>query len=328
MHPFVPHLVKYKMNTLQFVKTRTTDNMDVGKAIQLILLLMELTGALTGNILLVLFIRKTRQLHRSASLNYIFNCGLIYIVNAMISTSFAISFSVFKTETQIDSTAPTIISVFVMTFLTMLNVASLAIMLGDRLLIVEYPVKYFNKMTVKKARTAIAITWMVTLLKSVAIVNCQIILDPPLSGDNPASYIVRKQEGFNKAVKILITVVSAMVVVVPSIVLYIKVRKQTRKTTPGRDRCLRRRGQARKIDVSCYTVLVVMTISLMSHFPIILSTVLDSFSVHLTTDFLNNKAFYVILFAQLSSLINPYVFIRRSSVLRRSAARVFPMLRS
>lgn len=298
--------------------------MDLTKALRLALLVLELTGTIVGNSFLFLFILRSRQLHRSASLNLIFSCGAADLVSALITIPFAMDYFVFKTRNLLGSAA-VIVYTFCLTFSTILTLSAIMIVLIDRILIVKYPVKYINKMKVKWARKAIIAMWVSVFLLAVVLTTARFLKRPPLPNEDPFMYLERLYKADGVIGACIPPAVITTVVVVPSVILYRQVNKRRRGDTEERGRSEAIAAGDRKITASCRTVLAVMVVYLVSYFPVMILNILHILNVKLPYDLQENKDFYAILFLQLSSLVNPLLFILRSSTIRQAASRILPV---
>jgi len=294
--------------------------MNTTKVVRLTLLVVELAGTAIGNVLLFLFILRSRQLNRTPSLNFIFSCGAADLLSALVTIPFAMDNFVFNSGNLLGY-APTVAYVFSLTFSTILTLSATLIVLMDRILIVKYPVKYINKMTSKKARKAIIIMWVSVFLIAVLLTVARFWKRPPLPNEGPVMYLERlyKADGIPGACVPPAVITTA--VIVPSAILYRQINKR-RQALGGRNRSTRAAAGDKKITSSCRTVLAVMVVYLVSYFPVVTVNILHILHVKLYHDLKENKEFYAILFLQLSSFLNPLMFILRSSTIRRSAARV------
>lgn len=286
------------------------------KQIQLSLLSVEMSGAMIGNILLLFFILRSRQLHRKASLNYISSCAVADITSAMITIPFAMDHFVLQTGNLLGS-VPAIAHMFCQTFSGILTLTAMLFVLIDRILIVKYPVKYINKMTVRRARRAIFIMWVSVFFFSVVLTIIAAVLFTPRPTEDGISYLKRFYQAEGTVSVSIPPVFISSVVFVPSIVLYREIQK-TRHATENI-------GSAtgdRAISASCQTVLIVMAVYLVSYLPAQILNILSTVSIAVALEVQEQREFYAILLLQLSSLVNPFVLIARSSTIRESAARI------
>jgi len=293
--------------------------MNIAKLVRLIVLAVQLAGTVIGNALLILFVWRSRQLHRSASLNFIFNCGIADTMSAVINIPFAMDYSVIKTGSFTGSVA-TAAGIFALSFLVILTLSATLSILIDRILIVKFPVKYMTMVTSKRARRAIFVMWLSVLLVTILYTVIRFVKEPMLPDDNSFKYIMRWYHNQGESAVFVPFGIIIVFVILPSAFLYWQIRK--RLNNVGNDASSEMsQGGDRKITASCRTVLYSMILYLVCYLPLMTIDILDWFNIELFTEFENNKGFYLMVFVQMKSLINPYMFILRSSKIRETASR-------
>jgi len=287
--------------------------MDLANGVKFSVLVLELAGTVLGNSLLCLLILKSRQLHSSASLNFIFYCRMTDMMNALLSIPFAMDYFIFKSGNLVGP-APTFAYLFIMFFSIFVTLSSVMLVLIDRLLIVKYPVQYRNKMKVSKARLGIIIAWVI----SVAVTTFATVLkfiNKTVSPDEIfLNYIVTRPQLETVAGAVGPSTLVITGIVDPSVLLYREIKKR------GQNEATRTHAGERRITKSCTTILIVMVLYLVSYLPFVIFNFLILFYGEMISD----KFLYAIIFWQISSLVNPYLFIFRSSAIRETAVRILP----
>ena len=268
---------------------------------------VEMGGAVILNIFLLVLILRSKKLHRSASLNFIFNCGLSDLVNIMINIPLAMDYSVIKTGNLDGSVMPVVVR-FMITFLLLLSFHSTLIMMADRYFIVKYPVKYNNTATAKRARFAIALLWLSTILFSGILTGIRFLRNPPLPNDTMIDYMQKQHQSGGKFIVslVLLTVFTSVAVLCGKLyqVLQTLLKRNPENASMSDVQRLKLQAEKRKVAASCRTVLIVMVIYMLSYFPSLLNSILQIFNVQLTS-VENVRAFAILCFANLSSFFQP-----------------------
>lgn len=303
------------------MKVRLEDKMKIANVVRLTILAVQLAGTVIGNALLLLFIRKSNQLHRSASLNIIFNCGIADMLSAVINIPVTMDYFLLKTGNLIGP-VPTTACIFALSFLTLLTQSAIVIIIIDRILIVKYPAKYMSKVTVRRARRTVIAMWAFVILTSILSAVSRFSQDPILPKDNPFEYITRWYQNQGKSAVFVPFGIVSVSVVLPSAYLYWLIQKRKRISPENDARSQRSHAADRKITASCRTVLFTTVMYFVCYLPLMSITILDWFDVELIAELEYNKGYYFMVFNQMSSLINPYLFILRSSTIRNAAARI------
>jgi len=135
-----------------------------------------------------------------------------------------------------------------------------------------------------------------------------------LPDEDPLNYMAKRPEQEVAAGVFVPSALIITIVVVPSVMLYREIKKR------AQNEATRTQAGERMITSSCTTTLMVMVLYLISYLPIVFFNVFSLFYGDLNPDDL----FYPIMSVQLSSLANPYLFIFRSSALRRAAISILP----
>lgn len=286
---------------------------------------VELAATIVGNTFLLVLLFKSKLMLRSASQNFILNCSFADLLSCLINIPFAMDYLVLKTGNLTGAVAPVIIN-FMITFLMMLTLHSTFILMADRLFIIKYPVKYKNMMTVKRGRMAIVTMWCSTFLFTLILKVTRLIRNPSFTSESPMEFMMRqfKTNGGKFFVFFMMVLVYATLAVLTGM-LDRSLRKLLKTNQDGRQiASLNENVRRTRIKTSSRTVLLVMMIYMVCYFP----TLLNAFLRILNDPLINTlsettRAFVTLFSAQMSSVINPIVFVLRSTVLRRSAMKIF-----
>jgi len=302
---------------------------EIGKT-KIVLMSFEMGGAIIGNVFLLVLIYRSRKLRCSASLNFIFNCGLSDLANTMINIPMAMDYSVVKTGNLDGPVMPVLVSFFI-TFLLFLSFHSTLVMMADRYLLVKYPVKYNNMATAKKARYTIGVIWLSTFLFSVVLSGIKALRNPPTANERAIDFMKQQYQDGGKFFVLFVSIGIFTSVAVLCGKLY-KVLQALLKNNHENDstsevELLKQQAERRKIASSCRTVLIILVIYMLAYFPTMLNSILKIFNVQLT-QVENMRAVFILLCANLSSFFNPIVFILRSSTIRNSAVGMLTRARS
>lgn len=288
---------------------------------KIVLFAVELGGTMIGNIFLLVLIWRSKQLHRSASHNIMFNCGVSDLMNVIINVPLAMDYMVFKTETL----APIFIN-FAFTFLMLLTLHSTLIMMADRLVIVKYPTMYKNMITVKLVRRAIALMWLSTFAVAATLSAYSILRKQPKPKDNSKGDIQQLYRPGGKTFVFLTTTAIFTAVAFLSGKLYRELQKlhKIKPDVSSTNNVEHSKGKAkrRKIVQSSRTVILVMIIYLVCYFPSVAQTFFQISKIELSID--NDTREFVMLFcAKMSSFFNPIVYILRSTIMKQALVKLF-----
>jgi len=286
--------------------------MNVESGVKLSLLIVELPGNIIGNSLLFLFILKSRQLNQTASLNFIFNCGMADLLNGLLNIPLGIAQFVFKAD-DLKGPISVYANIFIKMFTIFLTLSSVMLLLIDRILIVKYPVKYLNKMTTRKARVGITITWVVSLAVAAIVTVAKFLQRPPLSPEEDVFTYTAARSQQEIMADTVVSSTLVIVIAVPSVVLYREIKKRQKNETQ------RTQVGERMITKSCTTTLIVMALYLVSYLPFVILNTLSLFYITSET-----TLSYSFIAFQLSSCVNPYLLFFRSSIIRENAVKILP----
>ncbi|XP_020899741.1 uncharacterized protein LOC110238408 [Exaiptasia diaphana] len=297
--------------------------MDVSRIVQVVLFAVQLLLTMFGNGFLLMLLWKLKQTRRSASMNFIFSCALADLTSAMINIPLAMDYMILKSGGLNGTVSPAVV-IFMILFLIPLTFNSTLMIMVDRMLIVKCPVKYNNKMKVKKARIGIVFMWLTTLLFTGIINTSQMISDPPRVDDNPIEFMARLLKS-GGSLRILLPICAIFLSSVAFTTMLYRglqtlLKAKINSTTDNSAETLRAKTQRQMIASSSRTALIVMIIYLVSFFPAMIDALLRFFEVTLPISE-SNLAFVVLFFGQMSSFMNPYVFILRSTALRQAAIK-------
>jgi len=234
-------------------------------------------------------------------------------------------FFVLKTDNLIGPVA-TGAGIFAMSFLILLTLSAITIILIDRILIVKFPAKYMAKATSRRARRAIFVMWVSVLVVTILSTSTRFAQEPMLPEDNPFEYILRWYNQHGKMAIFVPFGFVSVLVVLPSAYLYWLIRKRRNVVLANDARPQMAHAGDRKLTESCQTVLFAMVLYLVCYLPLMTVTILEWYNIELFTEFEKNRGFYFMVFTQLSSLINPYMFIIRSSKIRTTAGKTISAL--
>lgn len=300
--------------------------------VNMTLFTVELFGAVCGNVLLLLAVHFTKDLHRSVSSNLIFNSAVIDLVSVIVVIPLAMDYLICQTGNLSGTFAPMIIN-SMFTFWMILMQLSAVVLMADRLMIIKNPSCYNNIATVKKARLVIGIMWLSVICCTCVVYTARGLQTPQIYA-SPLEYMSRQHLKNGKYVTFLVSLTSILgngaicAMVRCTLAKYLKKKNELWKSIPegsGNANLQRMKAEMAKNTIKCNTVLIVLATFIMSVFP----SCIHSF-VKLVDDFSTPQhtqvSTIVIMTTQLNSFLNPYVLIYRSTRHRQILKRKFRKL--
>ena len=293
---------------------------------QVVLFSVVLTGSLLGNSLLLFLLYRSNNLHRSASTNLILNSAAADLITALINTPLALDYLFYQTGNLNGTVAPVAVNSAI-TFTLMLTLHSKLTVMADHLFIVKFPVPYQNLNTVKMARLGIASIWLSTLLMSSVLYALRLSKTSSTESLSPFEYMKKQHRDNGKYFVFTTTFVIFVALTCLCVMIQLELKKRLTKkdeTQESEDclnsiRRLQLRAKADKSAYACRTVYLAIVVYTVCFIPMMLKSLFLVAGFDFAHEIsLITQASITILCSQLSVLLNPVIFIWRSTKFRRA----------
>ena len=277
--------------------------------VQIFFLVVELVGALNGNLLLLYLLKRQKAFRRSTSSYFVINSTVVNLTNAVINIPLALDYIVFHTGHLNGVVAPIAVT-FTLLFWTLLILHSTLIVVINRLLIIKFPL---TSCTSTSAKIMVVLVWIGTLLCSCLISTIDGLQTPP-AYTSPLQHIMKEHDTdpflLVYMLALLVTIAVFCAIVCKDLIRSRVDLQQEKKSTAQVVKSRKRTAHARN------TVLLITTKTIISFIPALLILCLKSADTVLLDPVA--MVYGAIFGLQLNSFVDPFVLIFRSSTFRRS----------
>lgn len=296
------------------------------KALQLVILSVELLFSFVGNFTILFLIIRIRNLRNVPN---VFLCGLVAanLLNSSINIPLAMDFVVLKTGVLEGGIKPMVVNIL-LTSMTVLTQHINVLVTGDRFLSIKYNFIYRGWKTIPKALLAIGTVFGVTIFKMSLVHTTRALMSNSHKNlTTTIDYMDSQFEGNGKYLVFLTMVANVITVGLAAILTEREIRKTANKRRHLMESIQvsnkKLSSQITKDIFACRTILFVTIVNTTSYLPSVIISFLYILGLQSSGEQNEFNFFVMIVFSHLSETVSPLAFLIRSKRLCKAIFQIF-----